>query len=72
MLFEKILSTVQEIAISPEITFASITIISVLALCLIWIKRNRNKIIAPYPPGPKGYPLIGNIQFARLSKLTIS
>lgn len=30
-------------------------VISVLLLATRWIKRG------PYPPGPKGYPLIGNL-----------
>ena len=37
---------------------ASLCLAGSLALVWRW-RQNRNK--APYPPGPKGYPLIGNI-----------
>ena len=37
---------------------ASLCAAASLALVLKW-RRNRSK--PPYPPGPKGYPLIGNV-----------
>jgi len=37
---------------------ASISLAASLALAWKW-RQNRTK--SPYPPGPKGYPLIGNI-----------
>ena len=37
---------------------ASLCLAASLALVWKW-RQNRNK--PPYPPGPKGYPLIGNI-----------
>lgn len=35
-------------------------IIALLAILIIWTRRSNSKL--PYPPGPKGLPLIGNIR----------
>lgn len=33
----------------------------VVAVSFIFVQRRRRKTRLPYPPGPKGYPVIGNV-----------
>ena len=68
MLFDNIWYIFQEISISQEIAIASLSVISILVIYLIWEKSNRNTILAPFPPGPKGYSIIGSIDLERISK----
>ena len=32
-----------------------------VAVSLVFVQRRRRKARLPYPPGPKGYPVIGNV-----------
>jgi len=45
--------------INKEVLLA-VSLCAAVSLALIW-KWQKNRSRLPYPPGPKGYPLIGNI-----------
>jgi len=45
---------------NKEETLLAASLCAAVLLALIW-KWQANRRRPPYPPGPKGYPLIGNI-----------
>jgi hypothetical protein len=44
-----------------ESGYASLVLPVLFVLPAWYLYRNRSKSVLPYPPGPRGYPLIGNI-----------
>ncbi len=64
-IIEKIQTGFQNLTILQQITAVSISIISVITFYQFWKKKKDTKIIAGYPPGPKGYPFIGAIELTK-------
>ncbi len=37
----------------------AVTFAAIVAICLVYLYQRRNRL--PYPPGPRGFPIFGNI-----------